>query len=193
MVDYASYFQYGLADGRNGSLPPSENQHLCGCTDCKSNVELMKLYRTRFDDNQEGEWEDEKYLICPPRVLGYVLSEKQWAQLQVTYLSEIASDGEQDAWESRLKLANNDTKKLLFDLVRCHTSSDAKDGGDNQLEVDDIVPGKGKGIVILLYGKTNKVHYFVLHSLMAYRPTRSRQDFNCRDYCSCGTETALLD
>ncbi|KAI0965835.1 hypothetical protein F4678DRAFT_451394 [Xylaria arbuscula] len=157
MVDYASFYQYGSPDGRNGPLSRSDSGLECGCSDCQSNSGLTTRYRTRFDRLPKNDkWEEEQYLICPPRVLGYVLAEKQWAQLQVSYLKEIVFHDDQDAWNSRLKLANAGTKKLLFDLVRCHVSLEeyGDDDEDNvePLAVDDIVPGKGKGLVILLYG-----------------------------------------
>ncbi|KAI1147740.1 hypothetical protein F4825DRAFT_129632 [Nemania diffusa] len=154
MVDYASFYQYGSPDGRNGPLMRSESGLECGCADCQGNDGLTERYRTRFDRMPKNdEWEDEQYLICPPRVLRYILREKKWAQLQVTHLTEIAQREDKDAWNSRLKLAEEDTKRLLFDLVRCHVSSEVQDDDDTQsLEVDDIVPGKGKGLVILLYG-----------------------------------------
>ncbi|KAJ2982968.1 hypothetical protein NUW58_g6334 [Xylaria curta] len=140
MVDYESFYQYGSTDGRNGSLSRSDSGVECGCSDCQSNLALTERYRTRFDRLPKNkEWEDEQYLMCPPR--------------------EIRPRDDQDAWNSRLKLADEDTKKLLFDLVRCHVSSEAQgdDGDDDDddrklLAVDDIVPGKGKGLVILLYG-----------------------------------------
>lgn len=156
MVDYASYFQYGVAYGRNGSLEPSIMLSECNCTDCLGNVGLMKDYRTLFDKwGTYRKWDDEQYLLCPPRVLGYVLLEKQWAQLQVTSLSQITEHDPKKAWDSRLKLKNEKvTKELLFDLVTSHRFSHATNEEDDEsgLEVDDIIPRKGKGLVILLYG-----------------------------------------
>lgn len=111
MVDYDSYFQYGQADGRNGALQPANSGPGCQCSDCQANEGLMKNYRTRFDTQasvKAKEWEDEQYLICPPRVLGYILQEKQWAQLQVTSLSEIPETTPQEtALNQRLKLADD--------------------------------------------------------------------------------------
>lgn len=156
MVDYASYFQYGPVAGRNGALTPSDDRPDCGCSDCRQkNIELMHRYRRKFDKNAKAKvWDDDQYLICPPRVLGYVLREKQWAQLQVSLLHPIPVDDETDAWNSRLQLADPKTKKVLYDLVCSHTSpASTENGHDKMLEVDDIVPGKGKGLVILLYGK----------------------------------------
>lgn len=113
MVDYESYFQYGPSDGRNGPLEPSANASPgCGCSDCRANKGLMGRYRTRFDDSEcvnRKIWEDEQYLICPPRVLGYILQEKQWAQLQVTCLSELSTDTATE--KKRLKLADDPQPK----------------------------------------------------------------------------------
>ncbi|PNP47425.1 hypothetical protein TGAMA5MH_01244 [Trichoderma gamsii] len=157
MVDYVSYFQYGPPVARNGDLEPSSANVDCMCSDCQQNEGLAIKYRTWFD-KQEAQaketWDDEQYLICPPRVLGYVLKEKQWAQLQTTLVKDIPFDGEQDAWHTRLQLDDEGaTKRLLFNLVRSHISesNQAKKPKD-ALEVDDIIPGKGKGLVILLYG-----------------------------------------
>ncbi|KAF2973235.1 hypothetical protein GQX73_g380 [Xylaria multiplex] len=154
MVDYGSFYQYGSTNGRNGSLSQEKTSLECGCSDCQDNEGLAKRYRTHFDKKPGNQnWEDEQYLLCPPRVLGYILGKKEWAQLQVTHLKEIPEVDSQNAWLSRLKLADEGTKKLLFDLVTYHVSSEKQDANDeNLLSVDDIVPGKGKGLVILLYG-----------------------------------------
>jgi hypothetical protein len=157
MVDYVSYFQYGPPMARNGDLEPSSVNVDCMCSDCQQNEGLAMKYRTWFDKHEaqtKETWDDEQYMICPPRVLGYVLKEKQWAQLQTTLVRDIPFDGEQDAWHTRLQLDDEGaTKRLLFNLVRSHISetNQAKRPRD-ALEVDDIIPGKGKGLVILLYG-----------------------------------------
>ncbi|KAL1854934.1 hypothetical protein Daus18300_011254 [Diaporthe australafricana] len=144
MVDYDSYFQYGQTEGRNGALEPGNSGSGCGCSDCQANEGLKKNYRTRFDlqsSVKAKEWEEEQYMLCPPRVLGYILQEKQWAQLQVTSLSEISNETtEESALNQRLKLAD--------DL----TPDNSSDGQGDGLEIDDIIPGKGKGLVMLLYG-----------------------------------------
>ncbi|CAG8972133.1 hypothetical protein HYALB_00008138 [Hymenoscyphus albidus] len=178
MVDYDSFFQYARDEGRNGPLEPADGGPGCMCSDCQSNEGLDKRYRLRFDMKAgDKEWEDDQYLICPPRVLGYVLANKEWAQLQVTSLSPITAGSKKDmnTQFSLLKLAddaedntksNRDTRKrrdtstkgLLLDLVRSHTTMQSGERDDEteqkntKLEVDDIIPGKGKGLVVLLYG-----------------------------------------
>lgn len=164
MVDYASFYQYGSPQGRNGDLEAGYELTSCTCSDCRGNDELSQRYRTRFDEEKFSGakvWEDEQYLLCPPRVLGYILQEKQWAQLDVQSLQAITAGGEKETWHSRLKLADENTKHVLFDLVSSHKSNTGAIPNGAQgplpkgqgLEVDDIVPGKGKGLVILLYGK----------------------------------------
>ncbi|KAI0106666.1 P-loop containing nucleoside triphosphate hydrolase protein [Daldinia grandis] len=158
VVDYLSYFQYGPPVARNGALNPRTDDLDCMCSDCQQNEGLTAKYRTRFDEvktQKNNTWEDEQYMLCPPRLLGYILGEKQWAQLQVTTVQEIPPDDPKNAWNTRLQLADrNKTKDMLFNLVQNHASTMKKKAkpGEMGLEVDDIIPGKGKGLVILLYG-----------------------------------------
>ena len=161
MVDHASYFQFGPGIPRIAALEPMTDTWDCQCYDCKQNTELSAKYRAHFDTDKAQrvrEWEPEQYMLCPPRVLGYILRDKQWAQLQITVIVELPPKDPEDAWKSRLRLADGDkTKDLLFDLVRSHISTSEKETPENvvsedELEVNDIIPGKGKGLVILLYG-----------------------------------------
>lgn len=153
MVDFESYFRYGPAIASVGFVQAADYT-LCNCQDCQENVAMARCFRTRFDTRgrQNDDWEDEQYLLCPPRVLGYFLRDKQWAQFQVTLLKKIPMKDPNDSWSKRLKLADGDeTKKLILDLVSTHGSGESS-LGKHGLEVNDIVPNKGKGLVILLYG-----------------------------------------
>ncbi|KAF4447038.1 AAA family, partial [Fusarium albosuccineum] len=49
---------------------------------------------------------------------------------------------------------DNSTKKLILDLVSTHASTtpSEQDDDEEKLEVNDIIAGKGQGLVILLYG-----------------------------------------
>lgn len=155
MVDFESYFRYGPSIARVGSLVPSSDNIECGCLNCRENKVLQEGYRTRFDEekNQKDSWEEEQYMLCPPRVLGYILREKQWAQLQVTFLQDIPKHDPNNSWASRLKLADGEkTKDMILNLVLGHGTSDSVQ--NDGLEVDDIIARKGKGLVILLYGLT---------------------------------------
>lgn len=158
MVDYSSYFQFGPTTAPNGMLDRSRRTSNCSCTDCRTNDALAEKYRDRFDTTEAQEkivWESDQYMLCPPRVLGYVLGQKHWAQLQVDLVQNIPPDDPNSAWHSRLHLADENKKSLLHGLVRSHISSASPKESSQRsgtLEVDDIIPGKGKGLVILLYG-----------------------------------------
>lgn len=191
MVDFASYFQYGSNDGCNGELVPTGASLNCTCAVCRSNTALAQRYRVRFDETAGApEWEEEQYVVCPPRVLGYILRKKQWAQLQVDKLRPIKQGGKEDAWTSRLKLANEDIKTMLLDLVRSHSSGSKDDKADKRrLSVDDIVPGKGKGLVILLYGKLMEIARRASNREFTkryYRATGCWENHHGRNHsCSC--------
>lgn len=161
MVDVLAYTSYGPSGGTQvGSLLPNQEFNECRCEECKHNTRLAELYMTHFDshNNVKGEWSSEQYMLCPPRVLGYILSDKQWAQLQVDFVDDIRKDGSDEAWKTRLRLADEDekrqnsssTKDMLLKLVESHSSSESNE--KSPLEVDDIIARKGKGLVILLYG-----------------------------------------
>lgn len=160
MVDFESYFRYGPAIASMGFVQPAEC-FVCNCQDCQDNKDRAELFRTRFDarGRQNDDWENEQYLLCPPRVLGYFLRDKQWVQLQVTLLKKIPKKDPNDSWSTRLKLADGEeTKKLILDLVSSHGNGESSMGRQG-LEVNDIVPNKGKGLVILLYGLVLQPQY----------------------------------
>ncbi|KAK8115647.1 AAA family [Apiospora sp. TS-2023a] len=179
MVDYDSYFKYGPAEGRNGALESPNLLPPCTCnSDCQTNQALIERSMAWLDDpkhSQAKTWKDEQYLLCPPRVLGYILLEKRWAQLQVTNLVSVDAKTKQKAdkfFSERLHLADDPAdladsgvkrgrkpKKGDSVAATIQTQYSTKfsihrhdDENEDKLEVDDIIPGKGKGLIILLYG-----------------------------------------
>lgn len=154
MVDFESYFQYGPATAQVGSLFPNQSLSECECQDCKDNEGLTRNHRTRFD-NQDTNWEDEQYILCPPRVLGYILRDKQWGQLDVDTLDQIPPTDLEDAFNKKLHLqgkAGEKTKRMLMHLVKTHGESAMSAEDNDHYRMNDIVADKGKGLVILLYG-----------------------------------------
>ena len=153
MVDVESYFRYGPAVAKVGSLVLLMDSGECTCLDCQKDTEVQAVFRTRFDqDKCQEKWEEEQYLLCPPRILGYILRDKQWAQLQVTSLADIPKQNLDQSLD-RVKLADGEeTKEMILNLVNGHGTGHSKDD-DSGLAVDDIVAMKGKGLVMLLYGE----------------------------------------
>jgi hypothetical protein len=158
MVDFGSYYQYGDPDSQIGEIVVADDSAECTCEDCKGNAGLQALYRTKYDGMKGSKkeiWTEEQTMLCPPRVLGYVLKDKQWAQLDVESLVEIQDDKSDDAFANKLQLAGErggkQTKDLLMALVKNHGIREVKRGSTGY-QLNDIVEEKGKGLVILLYG-----------------------------------------
>jgi hypothetical protein len=148
MVDFLSYKRYGPGIFELGSISPDDTEYDCTCNDCLQNEELSKATRRYYDDHFADDWEDEQYMLCPPRVVGYVLREKRWAQLQVKLIEEVIH-GDRGAYD-KVRLAADYNKEFLLQLVENHGTGDPNDGKS----IKDIVANKGNSLVILLYGNT---------------------------------------
>ncbi|KAF2729801.1 P-loop containing nucleoside triphosphate hydrolase protein [Polyplosphaeria fusca] len=149
MVDFESYIQHAPNSGPRPPMgdilyPPYNDE--CRCSSCTGNVALRISQRRQFDNyTAKIAFEDEQYLICPPRVLGYHLEARTWLELRVDQI-QVISQPVSDAAFKKLQL-NKTFKDLIKDLVESHTS------GTNQKPLmEDIVEGKGRGLVILLHG-----------------------------------------
>jgi len=85
---------------------------------------------------------DEQLLLCPPRVFGFIIREKKWAQMLVSQVQHISKEGREDAFK-KLELDKNSKEHLKL-LVTQHAKQDKN--------IDDLIPGKGSGLVVLLHG-----------------------------------------
>ncbi|OMP87521.1 ATPase family gene 2 protein [Diplodia seriata] len=82
----------------------------------------------------------EQLLICMPRVKGFDLQDNEWCEFDVNGIRDI--DFKDDAFQ-KLMIPKEEKRLLKAFMNR------------NELDEhswDDVVPGKGKGIIILLYG-----------------------------------------
>ena len=84
---------------------------------------------------------DDLFILCPARIPGYGLTTKEWGWMLVDNLTEIKHSPL--AFES-LRI-DPEIKSLIEALVQGHQSGDPDD-------FDDVITGKGKGLVMLLYG-----------------------------------------
>ena len=67
-----------------GSMQPIEAWPLYTCPAFLENDEVTNTYRTHYDGvDRNAAFNEEQYLICPPRVLGFFMVKKTWAQLLV--------------------------------------------------------------------------------------------------------------
>ncbi|KAF5639286.1 AAA family ATPase [Fusarium sp. NRRL 52700] len=128
---------------------------------CYTNVRFMidmstyqKMHVVRFDPapillkgdrwpitlNRDDTLSSEQKMLLPPSVYGFNLEQKKWVSLDVQKIRPI--NWNKKAFE-RLVL-ESDTKQLIHALIDVKTSKEHK--------MDDIIPGKGNGLIILLHG-----------------------------------------
>lgn len=79
---------------------------------------------------------DDEYIIASPLVLGFSFAEKQWLEFDVALVNDIKWN--ENAWESLV--LDHETKDLIQALVESRKYNAAT-------KVDDVIQGKGKGLV----------------------------------------------
>ena len=96
--------------------------------------------RTGADGSRS--FSDDELLICDRMMPGLSLSKKRWCYFKVDCIQDV--DLNSKAFD-RLYMAE-DQKRMIHSLVQVHT---------NQMsDFDDVIKGKGKGMVFLLHGVT---------------------------------------
>lgn len=88
------------------------------------------------------EFSEEELLIASPVVLGFAFGEKLWLEFTVSGISDIVYN--EDAFDT-LVLPENQ-KDIIKALVSSHAFHAHK-------SIDDIISGKGRGLVAVLHGK----------------------------------------
>ncbi|KAH6723045.1 P-loop containing nucleoside triphosphate hydrolase protein [Leptodontidium sp. MPI-SDFR-AT-0119] len=96
---------------------------------------LPKVFGT-----EEYDLSDEHFMICDYHVAGFALADKTWCWLEVDKISDV--DFNVGAFEKLL--LPQEQKDMIHSLVEVHTN--------NNLSFDDVIKGKGKGMVFLLHG-----------------------------------------
>jgi len=94
----------------------------------------MKCYQ----NSAEYEMSDYQALLCPARIRGFSLIEKQWGFFLIDKVQDI--EWSESVFE-KLEL-DLSTKKVVQALVKTHYTG----------KFDDMIAGKGKGLVVLLHG-----------------------------------------
>jgi hypothetical protein len=83
---------------------------------------------------------DDQCLICDDEIQGFAFNTKQWCIFFVDWVEDIKFNS--DAF-SRMILPEAQ-KEIIQSLVEVHVSQ--------KLEFDDMIKGKGKGMIFLLHG-----------------------------------------
>jgi len=85
--------------------------------------------------------EDDEFMICHNQIAGFALNEKKWAFFDVDLIEDVEPNV--DAWSSLIM--NEHQKRMILSLVQVHE--------DERLGFDDVIKGKGKGMIFLLHGE----------------------------------------
>jgi DNA polymerase III delta prime subunit len=101
----------------------------------------QKLESIEKDDSIQHTFTEEELLIASPVVLGFAFSEKHWLEFSLLGIREI--EWNQEAFSSLV--LQPQYKQNLKGLVSSHRFNAAK-------TIDDVIQGKGKGMVVVLHG-----------------------------------------
>lgn len=150
VVDFNSFYEYQSSReimlGDMKSCTISE----CGCADCRKKHDDLARYswdkEGRIDKDQERKWKPSpnQLRFLPPRALGYALEQKRWLQLNVNGLTA-PPKANRKTFDNKLQL-DASYKSLIKRSVEAHSMSKTHN-------IVDYTPEKGKGLVILLWGK----------------------------------------
>ena len=99
----------------------------------------------------DEDFEDDQFIICPARFLGYIMSSKAWAQMPVDCVHKIKQKVKVDAFENLIM--EPDAKKLIKGLVGNHEKKKISAYDEDNAGREDWIEGKGRGLVILLHGE----------------------------------------
>jgi SpoVK/Ycf46/Vps4 family AAA+-type ATPase len=147
--------------GRN--LPSTVYAYYSFSGNCAKSV-LQNWYDQVFDLEAEDQYElfennEMRLRMCPPRVLGYALNARMWAQFGVRSIlpDSLKTDEQRQFFEHQLQL-NQEYKQLLMAFVKNYETaygrrrSHAAGPNGSAPNSLDVIDGKGNGLVVLLHG-----------------------------------------
>jgi hypothetical protein len=126
----------------------------------KLTAKLGKQYDNQRVDELGAfpEFDDTQLLICPPRVRGYSLEKKTWVELLVNKVHIISEEEKRNVTAfNKVVFSQEDEEKdvkgLIRRLVQNHERKNLEKEEGVPGHLEDLIPGKGRGLVILLYGQ----------------------------------------
>ncbi|KAI0097474.1 P-loop containing nucleoside triphosphate hydrolase protein [Nemania sp. FL0031] len=103
---------------------------------------LLKTEKSFAPDlGQHLEMSNKELMITNGFVAGYALNEKKWGWFEAHTIRDVEFD--EDAFDSLI--LQDGMKQTLYGLVKSHKSHD--------LEFNDVIKGKGRGLIFLLHGE----------------------------------------
>jgi hypothetical protein len=108
-------------------------------------MEFQEIVK-KLDLDKELDKKNDNFLVLPPRILGYATREKIWGQFCLDWAKPPAGM-QPEKFRENLQL-NQKYKNLIEALVASHSQNQP---------VQDVVKGKGKGLVLLLHGECRNI------------------------------------
>ncbi|KAI9851898.1 MAG: hypothetical protein M1824_002448 [Vezdaea acicularis] len=105
---------------------------------CPYLLSTGRIIRTKTEDHLR--LQDDDYLICHHLMSGFSLADKKWCFFQVDLIKDVEYDPK--AFEALM--LEEEQKQMILSLVKVHT--------DERLLFDDVIKGKGRGMIFLLHG-----------------------------------------
>lgn len=102
------------------------------------------------DDYRRQDPEGDDLALLPRRVIGYALWERKFVQIDVQILDHMAVTARENAFD-KLEISQLN-KKLIQSIVSSHFRSRDSEKRGKGSGTQDIIRGKGKGLVLLLHG-----------------------------------------
>lgn len=106
-------------------------------------IYISSVKEKRYDISEE-----KKFLLAPPRVLGWSSIHNHWCQFRVDKVKE-AKKAKDAIFDNELQL-EPDVKNMIEALVTQHNSQKGGKGVQNP----HLIEGKGRGLVIMLHGRS---------------------------------------
>ena len=116
-----------------------DSEQACVAFSSRNFISGMKVYHSGTEANSS--LSDEELMICYPWLPGFSLELKKWAQFSVANITEIVYNDK--AFES---LVLPDKQKKLISSLMERQDHQQDDG------FDDLIQGKGRGLIFLLHG-----------------------------------------
>jgi hypothetical protein len=93
----------------------------------------------KIENDDHLQLEDDDYIICHYLIPGFSLFDKRWCLFQV----DLIKDVEYNAKAFEALMLDMEQKQMILSLVRVHI--------DKTLLFDDVIKGKGRGMIFLLH------------------------------------------
>ncbi|KAK8121677.1 hypothetical protein PG984_010347 [Apiospora sp. TS-2023a] len=131
-------------------------------------------------DGDIDKLEEERLLLLPDSVLGFSLRTKEWCALSVSHVRMLSGDQIQRTKPFDSLVIPGPYKRILKAMVEDHTESQTRKQSAASGRDLDLVRGKGRGLVIFLYGP--RVSESTAETIAAYTsPPRPLYPITCGD------------